>query len=137
MKLQAKTLADLKQVSTEILKYSESKIFIFIGSIGVGKTTLIQALCKSLGITEKVTSPSYSIVNEYVNSDLYVYHFDFYRINDEEEAFDIGVEEYFYSDHFCFIEWPENIPNLLPENYTQIHINEEGKIRFYDIKVGC
>lgn len=137
MKLQAKTLADLEQISQQILEYSKSNIFTFHGSIGVGKTTLIQAMCKALGITEKVTSPSYSVVNEYIHGGTPVYHFDFYRINEEEEAYDIGVEEYFYSEHICFIEWPDKIPNLLPENCTQITIQEEGEIRYYEIKVGC
>ena len=137
MKLQAKTLTDLESVSREILTKSESKIITFEGPIGVGKTTLIQALCKTLGINEKVTSPSYSVVNEYITGDAQVYHFDFYRINDEEEAYDIGIEEYFYSDNYCFIEWPEKIPNLLPEDYTRIRIGEIDKIRHYDVEVGC
>ena len=137
MKLQAKTLTDLEEVSKRILEHSSSHIYTFNGPIGVGKTTLIQAMCKVLGITEKVTSPSYSVVNEYVNGDIHVFHFDFYRINEEEEAFDIGVEEYFYSDNICFIEWPEKIPNLLPENYTRITISEEDKIRYYEVEAGC
>lgn len=137
MKLQAKTLADLESVSKQILTESGSKIITFEGPIGVGKTTLIQALCKALGIQEKVTSPSYSVVNEYVTGEAQVYHFDFYRINDEEEAYDIGIEEYFYSDNYCFIEWPEKIPNLLPEDYTRIRIDEIDKIRHYDVEAGC
>lgn len=136
MRLQAKNLVDLQEVSKQILEHSTTPIFTFEGRIGVGKTTLIQEMCKSLGIKEKVTSPSYSVVNEYVQGDVCVYHFDFYRLNEEEEAYDIGIEDYFYSDHICFIEWPEKIPNLLPEQYTKIHIHQEGELRYYEIEAG-
>ncbi len=136
MKLQAENLNDLGDVSKQILEYSTSNIYTFEGPIGVGKTTLIQALCKSLGIKEKVTSPSYSVVNEYVSGYVNVFHFDFYRINEEEEAYDIGIDEYFYSDHICFIEWPEKIPNLLPENYTKISILEKNDMRHYEVEIG-
>lgn len=134
MILQTEKQSDLKEVSKKIIEFSKSHIYTFEGPIGVGKTTLIQALCQSLGITEKVTSPSYSIVNEYVNSDIHIYHFDFYRINEEEEAYDIGIEEYFYSNQICFIEWPEKIPNLLPDMYTKVHIKQEGEQRYYEIE---
>ena len=136
MKLIAENLEDLSEVAKQILAYSSSDIYTFNGKIGVGKTTLIQALCKALGITEKVTSPSYSVVNEYVNGDVNVYHFDFYRLNEEEEAYDIGIEEYFYSGKICFIEWPEKIPNLLPDHFTRIDILKEGENRYYEIKSG-
>jgi len=90
--------------------------------MGAGKTTLIKSLCECLGITEPVTSPTFSIVNEYIGAGNKIYHFDFYRLKDQTEALDMGYEEYFYSDAYCFIEWPEKIPDLLPEHYINIRI---------------
>ncbi len=91
--------------------------------MGSGKTTLIKEIVKQLGVDEVASSPTFSLVNEY-HSDKgeIIYHFDFYRIENEEEAFDIGVEEYFYSDHWCFIEWPEKVENLLPLESVAIHL---------------
>lgn len=98
--------------------------FAFYGEMGAGKTTFIKALCKELGAKDAATSPSFSIVNEYTcENNFKIFHFDFYRINNIEEAFDIGVEEYFYSDSFCFIEWPEKILSILPDDVLQVHIN--------------
>jgi len=100
--------------------------YAFSGDMGSGKTTLIQALVKELGSTDPVSSPTFSLVNEYeiedggVNT---IYHFDFYRIESIEEVYDIGYEEYFYSNNYCFIEWPEKIETLLPENYIEIRIS--------------
>src|SRR3984885_8559953 len=90
--------------------------------MGAGKTTLIKALCESLGTAEPVTSPTFSIVNEYEGAGNKIFHFDFYRLKNETEALDMGYEEYFYSGAYCFIEWPEKIPNLLPEHYISIRI---------------
>jgi tRNA threonylcarbamoyladenosine biosynthesis protein TsaE len=91
--------------------------------MGVGKTTLIKVLCKQLGVEESTNSPTFSIVNEYLStSQKSIYHFDFYRIEKEEEVFDMGYEDYFYSGNFCFIEWPEKIPNLLPEEVVKVSI---------------
>jgi tRNA threonylcarbamoyladenosine biosynthesis protein TsaE len=90
--------------------------------MGAGKTTLIKSLCESLGVTEPVTSPTFSIVNEYIGAGQKVYHFDFYRLKTQTEALDMGYEEYFYSDAWCFIEWPEKIPGLLPGHYVKINI---------------
>ena len=112
---------------------SKSNIITFEGEIGVGKTTLITQICLALGIEEKVTSPSYSIVNEYVNGETPVYHFDFYRLNEEDEAFDIGVEDYFYSGNMCLIEWPEKIPNILPAQATTVKISQNEDSRFYEV----
>jgi len=98
---------------------------LFYGIMGVGKTTLIKELCKVLGIDDVTSSPTFSIVNEYVtNSNEKVYHFDFYRIEDEEEAYDIGFEDYFYDEAWCLIEWPENVQNLLPLNAVEIHLTQ-------------
>ena len=98
--------------------------------MGVGKTTLIKETCKQLGINDVTSSPTFSLVNEYQNAKgEIVYHFDFYRIDNEEEAMDIGIEEYFYSDALCLVEWPEKIENLLPLNATKIQLTEleDGK----------
>jgi len=95
--------------------------------MGAGKTTLIKALCQCLGTTENVTSPTFSIVNEYIGSSHKIYHFDFYRLKNQTEALDMGYEEYFYSDAYCFIEWPEKIPDLLPVNYININITVTGE----------
>ncbi len=89
--------------------------------MGAGKTTLIKALCGELGSADVITSPTFSIVNEYAGTNK-IYHFDFYRLKNQSEALDIGCEEYFYSGHYCFIEWPEKIPDLLPDNYVLINV---------------
>jgi len=94
--------------------------------MGAGKTTLIKAICEYLGVTEPATSPTFSIVNEYEGRDERIFHFDFYRLKNETEALDMGYEEYFYSGAYCFIEWPEKIPNLLPEHYVSIKIEVTG-----------
>ncbi|CEN36852.1 conserved hypothetical protein [Capnocytophaga canimorsus] len=92
--------------------------------MGMGKTTLIKALVATLGITDTVGSPTYGLVNEYANTQHTVYHFDFYRITSEEEAFDMGIEEYLYSGNWCFIEWAERIPSYLPQTYTKLIIEK-------------
>jgi len=108
-------LNELTSIAEEIIEQSKHKILLFYGEMGVGKTTLIKEICKVLGITDVANSPTFSLVNEYVtNTNEIVYHFDFYRINDEEEAYDIGIEDYLYSNNWCLIEWPENVKNLLP-----------------------
>lgn len=121
-----KKISELEDIALKILsEYPDKKIFAFYGKMGVGKTTFIKALCKTLGVENITNSPSYSIVNEYTckNSNT-IYHFDFYRIKDINEVFDIGYEDYFYSDNYCFIEWPEKIKDLLPEESLEIFINE-------------
>lgn len=100
----------------------EHKIILFNGSMGAGKTTLISAVCKRLGSNDDIGSPTFSIVNEYLSDVGTVYHFDFYRIENIEEAFDFGVEEYLYSNNYCFIEWAEKIQELLPEKYLKVNI---------------
>jgi len=118
----AENLEQLYPIAKQILDYTSThKKFAFYGEMGVGKTTLIKALSLQLGVTDLVSSPTFSIVNEYkANENTKIYHFDFYRIKDEEEVFDIGYEEYFFSNAYCFIEWPEKIPNLIQD---MVHIN--------------
>ncbi|RVU01499.1 tRNA (adenosine(37)-N6)-threonylcarbamoyltransferase complex ATPase subunit type 1 TsaE [Mucilaginibacter limnophilus] len=121
------SLSQLPDTARQILTHAGSnKIFVFYGDMGAGKTTLIKELCATLGVQEAVTSPTFSIVNEYIITGGKIYHFDFYRLKTESEALDMGYEEYFYSDNYCFIEWPEKIPNLLPENFTRISIQVTG-----------
>ncbi|MDB4900984.1 MAG: tRNA ((37)-N6)-threonylcarbamoyltransferase complex ATPase subunit type 1 TsaE [Mucilaginibacter sp.] len=125
MLLNAKSITDLPKIASETLIFAgNTRIFFFYGEIGAGKTTLIKSLCEYLGTTEPVTSPTFSIVNEYIGAaGQKIYHFDFYRLKNQTEALDMGYEEYFYSDAFCFIEWPEKIPDLLPEHYISVKIN--------------
>ncbi|WP_117880682.1 tRNA (adenosine(37)-N6)-threonylcarbamoyltransferase complex ATPase subunit type 1 TsaE [Aureibaculum luteum] len=123
------TIDQLQEVASEIIDSASSKILLFYGEMGVGKTTLIKEIVKQLGVDDVVSSPTFSLVNEYVsNEGESIYHFDFYRINDEEEALDMGVEEYFDSNNWCLIEWPENIKNLLPLKADKISLsaNEDG-----------
>lgn len=118
LELTCHDLEELASISTEILKFANGlKFWVFDGDMGAGKTTLIKEICNQLGVVDVISSPTYSIVNEYQNeSGEKLYHFDFYRIDDEEEAMDIGVEEYFDSGNYCFVEWPSKIPSLLPES---------------------
>ncbi|WP_299837062.1 tRNA (adenosine(37)-N6)-threonylcarbamoyltransferase complex ATPase subunit type 1 TsaE [uncultured Tenacibaculum sp.] len=118
------SLDDVESIAKEIISNAKHKILLFNGEMGVGKTTLIKEICKVLGSNDIISSPTFSLVNEYhTSNDDIIYHFDFYRINDEEEALDIGIEEYFYSGHWCLIEWPNNIKNLLPLNASEVTIN--------------
>ncbi len=112
-----------------------NKLIIFDGMMGSGKTTLIKSMCHSLGVTDQVNSPTYSLVNEYktLNNQI-VYHFDFYRINDLEEAFDMGVEEYFYSGNLCLIEWADKIMEILPDRFLKISIDYSHEKRNYSIE---
>jgi len=128
------TLEDLPQLAEKVIKEGTSSRFIaFFGDLGAGKTTLIKNICNFLGVIDEVSSPTYSLVNEYLDKNgNSLYHFDFYRINDEDEALDMGCEEYFDSGSLCLVEWPERIPNLLPQKRLEVHIetmsNEERKI---------
>lgn len=128
-------LSEIKNISKQILKLSKYKNIIFYGEMGVGKTTLINSLCLLLHTIDKVTSPTFSIVNEYLCKEGgKVFHFDFYRINDRNQAFDIGFEEYLESDNFCLIEWPEIILDFLPKNYVEVKMSIENGNRKITIK---
>ena len=127
MLLAATSLTQLSSIASEIITFAEDcRIFLFYGEMGAGKTTLIKSLCEYLGTTEVVTSPTFSIVNEYIGNGHKIYHFDFYRLKNQTEALDLGYEEYFYSDAYCFIEWPEKIPDLLPEHYISVQMQVTG-----------
>ncbi len=126
------SLAEIDAVAEKILAENLKKILLFNGSMGVGKTTLIKSLAKKLGVTDATSSPTFSLVNEYqISNNQYIYHFDVYRLKNEIEAMDMGIDEYLYSGNWCFIEWPENIPSLIPEEHSTITIEllPEGKRR--------
>ena len=126
---------ELDEIAQQLLKKSNLKIFLFYGEMGVGKTRFIKSLCKGLDVLDVVSSPTFSIVNQYLNkNDDFIYHFDFYRTNNKEEIYDIGYEEYIYSSTYCFIEWPEKIESLLPNNYIKIEMILDGNNRKINIK---
>lgn len=117
------SLNQLEEVAQKIINQNPNKIILFNGEMGVGKTTLIKVLAKKIGINDMTSSPTFSLVNEYQTTDKQiVYHFDFYRIKNEIEALDMGVDEYFYSGNWCFIEWAEKINNLIPDTHSVISI---------------
>lgn len=121
--LHTSSISDLPAAAASILNYAgTNKILLFYGDMGAGKTTLIKSLCERLGVVDAVTSPTFSIVNEYAGASGPLYHFDFYRLSNQTEALDMGYEEYFYSGNYCFIEWPEKIAGLIPDKYTRISI---------------
>ena len=118
------SLEQLQEVAQKIIAKNPKKVILFHGEMGVGKTTLIKQLCKTLGVTGATSSPTISLVNEYeANDNKLVYHFYFYRLNDEIEALDMGIDDYLYSGNWCFIEWAGKIPNLIPEVHSVITIS--------------
>ena len=118
------TLDQLEEASNFVLKNANSKIILFEGEMGSGKTTLIKSLVKELGSSDTVSSPTFGLVNEYAleTGELLGFHFDFYRLNDESEAMDMGLDDYLSSNGWIFMEWPEKIPNLLPSDIQNITI---------------
>ncbi len=117
------SLDEIHEVAQKILAFQPQKVILFEGEMGMGKTTLINALCKKMGVNDATSSPTYSIVNEYQTIyNQIIYHFDFYRLKTETEALDFGVEDYLYSGNWCFIEWSANIPNLIPNNHSIIKL---------------
>lgn len=120
------TLEDLKTVAQKLIREAGSnRVIIFNGEMGAGKTTFIKAVGHELGVEEGMSSPTFSIVNEYeTKSGETLYHFDFYRLKNELEAYDIGTEEYFDSGNYCFVEWPDKIKSLLPQQYLEVSITK-------------
>ena len=124
MELLINDVSDIGRAAREFREaMGDDKVFAFYGSMGAGKTTFIKAICQELGVKETVASPTFAIVNEYRDGKgQSIYHFDFYRINRLEEVFDFGYEDYFYSGNTCFIEWPELVESILPENTVKVAI---------------
>lgn len=125
------TINGLENIKTAAQEFVEhigyNKVFAFYGKMGAGKTTFIKAVCECLGVEDTVTSPTFAIVNEYQSTkvDYPIFHFDFYRIKKLEEVYDMGYEDYFYGGNICFLEWPELIEDLLPEDATKVSIKTE------------
>jgi len=131
MTLEIKSLDTITDTAVEFIRrMGDNTVFAFQGEMGAGKTTFIKAICEKLGVEDVINSPTFAIINEYrSNSGELIYHFDFYRIKNEEEAFDFGYEDYFFSGALCFIEWPERVESLLPHDTVNVTIMEieDGK----------
>lgn len=127
MTVQFHQLAELDAVAHKLLAEGRAySVWLFEGDMGAGKTTLIKALCRALGVVSMVQSPTFSIVNEYTTHEGHsVYHFDCYRLRNAAEALDIGIEEYFDSGDYCFVEWPERIESLWPATYYQVNLSAD------------
>ena len=133
MEIKIKDLGNIQEAARLFIEQiGDHKVFAFYGKMGAGKTTFIKAICEELGVNDVITSPTFAIINEYRTSpkgrlvETTIYHFDFYRIKKLEEVYDMGYEDYFYSGALCFIEWPELIEELLPENTVKVCITENG-----------
>ena len=128
MEIKIENLEHIREAARQfIAEMGDRKVFAFYGSMGAGKTTFVKAVCEELGVEDVITSPTFAIINEYhaEAQDLTIYHFDFYRIKKLEEVYDMGYEDYFYSGALCFIEWPELIEDLLPEEAVKVSITEK------------
>ena len=124
------SIDEIQEVANKIIVENPNKVILFHGKMGVGKTTLIKALAKELGVKDATSSPTFSLVNEYqIDRNQYVFHFDVYRLKSETEAMDMGIDDYLYSGNWCFIEWAEKIPNLIPEKHSTINLSQavDGK----------
>lgn len=134
MKIIVNCISELSEAAKVVLSEIKSnKIICFYGDMGVGKTTFIKEICRVLDVKDNVNSPTFSIVNEYLTSKKQIiYHFDFYRIKDKNEAFDLGYEEYLYSNNLCLIEWPEKVEELLPDNIVKILMTKDNKNRIIE-----
>ena len=128
MEIEIKDLEHIREAARQFISHiGDRRVFAFYGSMGAGKTTFIKAVCEELGVTDVVTSPTFAIVNEYTAADGgSIFHFDFYRIKKLEEVYDMGYEDYFYSDALCFIEWPELIDEVLADDAVKVTIKENA-----------
>ena len=127
MEIRIENIEKIREAAREfVANIGDSTVFAFYGKMGAGKTTFIKALCEQLGVCDMVNSPTFSIVNEYTDADgqTLAYHFDLYRLKSVAEAIDMGAEDYFYSGHYCFIEWPDVADALLPDNCAEASIEE-------------
>ena len=125
MEIKIQNIDTIRESAREFIQnIGERKVFAFYGKMGAGKTTFVKAICEELGVEDVITSPTFAIVNEYEAHDQSIFHFDFYRIKRLEEVYDMGYEDYFYCGALCFIEWPELIEDLLPEDAVKVTITE-------------
>ena len=126
MEIKINDLNSIRETAREFIDHMDGrKVFAFYGKMGAGKTTFIKAVCEELGVEDVITSPTFAIINEYSGKNDTIYHFDFYRIKKLEEVYDMGYEDYFYSGALCFIEWPELIEEVLPEDAVKVQIIEK------------
>ena len=127
MEIKIQNIDTIRESAREFIQnIGDSKVFAFYGKMGAGKTTFVKAICEELGVEDVITSPTFAIVNEYETNNQSIFHFDFYRIKRLEEVYDMGYEDYFYSGALCFIEWPELIDDLLPEDAVKVTITENA-----------
>lgn len=125
MEIRIDQLDNIRAAAQEFIKnMGQARVFAFYGKMGAGKTTFVKAICEELGVCDVITSPTFAIINEY-EGDETIYHFDFYRIKKLEEVHDMGYEDYFYSGALCFIEWPELIEEILPDDAVRVSITEQ------------
>jgi len=128
---------ELKAIAQKILdSFPDNRIFSLHGDLGAGKTTLVRFLCEQLEVVDRVVSPTFSLVNEYQNKKgEHIYHIDLYRIQTDQELYDLGIEEYLYGGSYCMIEWPERVEKLLPEGYVRIDLSAPGKGRIINVNI--
>ena len=130
MKIRINNIEDIDKAAKQFVDNMDGhRVFVFYGKMGAGKTTFIKAICEQLGVSDVITSPTFAIVNEYTSDTTAttIHHFDFYRVKNLDEAYDMGFEDYFYGNGLCFIEWPEIVENMLPEDTVKVTIDEDDE----------